>query len=220
MHQIQRARKDKKAGTIIHEIAGQSDAVFTDIRGGLAWPKETAPGYFCIVGERFQAGPMKKRPLALLQEYESNDFQDLLRVLTDTAIALACEDVYADLRPENECFLDGFYNYRREHQTAASVYVGQAPWVENFQYGAILIRDRMKANGLEIDRDSIVASQLGSITETAFLEKEKPEVEFYAVNALRFVVGAFQRSPWVQPEPDEIELYPTERSYPGYYKFD
>jgi hypothetical protein len=63
----------------------------------------TAPGYFCIVGERLLPDPMKKRPLVLLREFELNDLQELVRVLADTAIELAGGDVLADLRPENQC---------------------------------------------------------------------------------------------------------------------
>jgi hypothetical protein len=53
----------------------------------------TAPGYFCIVGERLLPDPMKKRPLVLLREFELNDLQELVRVLADTAIELAGGDV-------------------------------------------------------------------------------------------------------------------------------
>ena len=69
--------------------------------------------------------------------------------------------------------------------------------MENFQFGTILIRDHMKSQALEIGHDTIVASQLGSLTEAALLEKL--EVEFYAVNALRFVVGALKNPPGLQP---------------------
>jgi hypothetical protein len=219
MYQIKRARKDKQDGTVIHEIAGQPDKVYTDIRVGISWPKESAPGYFCMVGERFQAGPMKKRSLVLLREFQSNDLQELFRVLTDWAVELGCGDSYADLRPENECYVDAFSNFRSENMTGEPfLFIGQASWLENFQFGTILIRDRMKSRALEIDRETIVAAQLGNLTETALMEN--PEVEFYAVNALRFVVGAFQKSPWVSPEPDELEFEPLE-NYPGYYfKFD
>ena len=46
MYQIKVARRDKGTGMIHHEVDGQSDIVYRDIRAGLVWPYQTQPGYW------------------------------------------------------------------------------------------------------------------------------------------------------------------------------
>jgi hypothetical protein len=214
MYSIKNARKDKHDGKIYHEIDGQDDRVYLNIRAGLSWPNKSAPAYYCILGQLDRQNEFKRNPLVFLFEGQSKDLNLLLDKLTDHAKMLLCEEIRVDLTGDRECFRDSFINYCEETETRG-LYLGQAPWPDNFSYGLGLIRDWLKKKSLEIERGSTLAQQLGRIPDDLSAHTAEPEVDFYSANALRYAVCAFQKHPW-RPPLEEIDYGPPE-NYPGYY---
>ena len=85
-------------GIVTHTIAtenGERNIRYHDIRAGLSWPTEAAPGYYCILGEEYQEshryeGIDRRGELTLLSE---NEFQgislnELFDRLTDDTASL------------------------------------------------------------------------------------------------------------------------------------
>jgi hypothetical protein len=204
MYPIKVARRDKDTGKIHHETDGQPDKIYRDIRAGFSWPYKSAPPYYCMFGQPDRQNEFKRYPLVILSEGQSSDLHALLDKLTDDAKRLLCEGICVDLTGERECYKDIFSDYCEETNTQG-LYLIQAPWPENFSYGLGLIRDWLKKRALEIERGTILAEQLGKIHENLSAHATEPEVDFFAVNALRYVLGTFQKHPWQSPNLPPIE---------------
>ncbi len=214
MYSIKNARKDKHDGKIYHEIDGQDDKVYLNIRAGLSWPNKSAPAYYCILGQLDRKNELKKNPIIFLCEGQSKNLHLLLDKLTDHAKMALCKEIFVDLTGDRECFRDSFIDYCEETETRG-LYLRQAPWPENFSYGLGLIRDWLGKKSLEIEHGTTLAHQLGKIPEDISAHTAEPEVDYFAVNTLRYVLGAFQKYPW-RPELEEID-YGDPENYPGYY---
>jgi hypothetical protein len=212
MFQINSSKKEKKTGVISHVLSGGQSVSYRSIRAGIAWPFRTAPAYYCIVAEREILNLKKKFPLIMLAEGESKNLESLFQKLSDLCTQLRCESIYTDLSsPETKCYEDLFWKFRHENMTASGLFLLQAPWIENFEFGLHLIRGRLDTRSLEILKDSIVAKQLGGMVETSLSVTTYREEEFYAVNALRFVLGSFEAYPTTsEDDVDESELHKPE----------
>lgn len=214
MYPIKNARKDHHDGLIYHEIDGQPDKVYLNIRAGLVWPNKLAPAYYCILGQLDQENESKRNPIVFLCEGKSKELHLLFDKLTDQAKILMCDEVYVDLTDDRKCFRDSFSAYCRENHTSG-FYLRQAPWPDNFAYGLSLIRDWIAKNSLEIEKGGVLGSQLGKISEDLLEDTAKAEVDFFAVNALRYVLGAFQK---YRPSPPMEDIdYGDPEEYAGYY---
>lgn len=212
MYQIKTVRRDKDTEKIHHEIDGQPDVIYLDIRAGLAWPYQTQPGYWLILGQRDERNAFGKHPLVLIDERKAKDLSKLFNSLTDAAVRVGCEDVYVDRNEENLCYCEAFWRYLDEGNIQR-VFLNPASYIENFEFGIGLIREWLKDKALEIDRNSIIARQLGQIPESV-LEEEKKDA-YFALHALRFVLASFVKNPWRAPLED-ID-YGDPENYPGYY---
>lgn len=191
MYEIKRAWKDDERRIIFHDTGSPPHAIYRAIHAGLSWLNKDAPGYYCIVGQRDVKNERAEYPLLLLREGESDDLQELFRTLTDDAAMLLCEEVYTDLSAEWEGFADAFRRYRDENKIK-EISLQKAPYVENFQYGVSLIFKWIKHDrALEIERGTILQQQLGRIPKGDL--GEDPEVEYHAVNALRYVLAAYEK---------------------------
>ena len=213
MYQIKNARRDKNSDKVHHEVEGKPDIIYLDIRAGLAWPYQRKQGYWLIVGQRQEKNVFGKYPLVLLDEGKAKDLSKIFASITDSALRLKCEDVYVDMSEENEPYRHAFSRYRDECNIQR-VFLRSAPYVENFDYGIGLIREWVKDEALRIDRDSIIARQLGQIPESVLEENQKNE--YYALHALRYVLAAFEKNPWRAPMKD-ID-YGDWYNYPGFYR--
>jgi hypothetical protein len=214
LYPIKVAKKDRDDEKIHHEIDGQPDKVYLKIRAGLTWPNKSAPAYYCILGQRDQLNEMKRYQLIFFCEGQSNELPLLFDKLTDHARMLMCEEIYADFAEDRKCFRDLFSKYCRENQIRG-FYLRQAPWPENFSFGLGIIQDWLAKKSLEIDKGTILANQLGKVSEDLLEDTAKAEIDFYAVNALRYVLGAFEKHPYREPMKD-ID-YGRPEKYPGFY---
>jgi hypothetical protein len=215
MYPLKHARKAHDTGLIHHEIEAQGGRIYRTLRAGLVWPNKSAPAYFCILGQLDRENAAKRNPIVFLCEGQSKEVHLLFDKLTDQAKILICKKVFADFSEGRKCFRDSFASYCEE-TGVRGLYLNQAPWPENFAYGLSLIRDWIAKNSLEIERGTVLASQLGKISEDLLEDPAKAEVDFFAVNALRYVLGAFQKYPH-RPPMEDIDYGPVE-NFPGYYR--
>jgi len=187
-------------GMITHTIVTKSEdkvLYYHDVRAGLSWPTEAAPGYYCILGEKYTEtyrfeGMNRRGELRLLVEREFNgiSLNDLFAQLTDDTAMLECRSIYTDTEEPFKGHVEAFWEFVYKK----GVKVGSltpAPYVGNFLLGISWIQDWAKEGLLSVPETSIAYSQLKTISKADLAES--PEERFPAINALRFVVGAFHK---------------------------
>ena len=206
-YNVVEARKTK-TGIITHILdAGNSEnetVRYSDVRTGLSWPTAESPGYYCILGEEYHEdnkyeGMKSKGNLKLLSEHESPgiSLDELFAKLTDDTSLLRCSRIFTDMSDEYDGYVESFREFviGIKH----SGYLHPAPYADNFLLGVSWIQDWTKSGKLSIPEKTIVRSQLKHITKSDLADS--PEVDFYAINALRYVVAAFHK---MRPNPNPV----------------
>jgi hypothetical protein len=194
-------------------VDGKPDIIYLDIRAGLVWPYQTQPGYWLILGQYEKENAFCKHPLVLLDEMKSRNLDKLFDSITDSAVRLMSKDIYVSMDEENDCYRDAFNRYCNDHNIRR-VFLNRAPYVDNFEFGIGLIREWLRDEALEIDRDTLIHEELSQIPESVLEEDQKDT--YYAIHALRFVLASFVKSPWRPPLRDLD--YGDWYQYPGFYK--
>jgi hypothetical protein len=190
MYKVLRSWRDEKNNLIFHDTGLLLNNIYRDVRAGLTWPSKDAPGYFIILGQFPHKNEMEERPLILIKEMVAKGLKDLFQSLSDAAQMFLYESVYTDLSDECEGYIEMFRDFCSKNEIR-KLYLKEAPWISNFQYGLYLIQEILGNRALEIDKHSIIGQQLGKIPKGD--PGERPEETFFAVNALRHVVGAYKK---------------------------
>jgi len=179
---------------------------YVAVRGGIAWPSATSPGYFCIIGQEY----IKQDPLVdkteagrwfLLAEGEGSllSMARFYREICDRAVQMLCRRFYAELPDDRwECgYLNDLEDVADKCDSSLSVHQGETA-EDYFVQGLSRIHMAMEEDRLPIPDDSILYSQLRSITVDELANH--PENNFYAITALTHVLGDFLR---FKPKPME-----------------
>jgi hypothetical protein len=145
-------------------------------------------------GKRFEGQEKLRGKLLLLSEGRSEKPypQDLYRLLTDGCASFLGTSVYTDLGNEHEGNAALFREWMYENSSRVTLY--DAPYRGNFAFGISIIGKWFDEGLLELPEDSLVRKQLKQLTAGDF-EEGDVEVRYFAVNALRFVVAAFDKAP-------------------------
>ncbi len=185
---------------IYHDGAeNRREEKFSLIRGGLSWPVDNYPGYFCIIGERYlenidhTAEDKKRGELVFFEEYEDSciPLDEFFHRLTDAAKAWGCSTFYTvPYDTQNEYFRElGRFTSR----VGSPVRTETAPAAGAFHIGVSYIQKWAGEMGLlDLPQNSIVAGQLRGFSLESFAEK--PE-RFHAVNGLRYVLASIHQYP-------------------------
>jgi len=196
------AHKDSDERVIIHVVPepGKDNKIikYAAVIGGISWPTEYSPLYFCVMGKlwneesRRSNQEEKKGNLVFLDEHESNSLSldEGINKLTDSAKRFYCDRFYTNIGEAFAGYIESFQGYvTRNKIKDPRPSLQEAPYNDDFLFGVKLVKDWEREKRIEIPEDSIAYKQLKPITMEHL--KDKPEVNFYAVNALRFVMGAF-----------------------------
>lgn len=187
-------------GMITHNIVTKGDDKvlhYLDVRAGLSWPTEAAPGYYCVLAEKYTEtyrfdGMNRRGELRLLVEREFNgiSLNDLFAQLTDDTAMLECRSIYTDIEEPFEGHVEAFWEF--VHKKGVKVgSLTPAPYVNNFLLGISWIQDWARDGLLSVPETTVAYSQLKTISKADLAES--PEERFPAINALRFVLGAFHK---------------------------
>lgn len=204
---IESEKNEQEGGLITHTVdMGKQlpeKIIYSNIQGGLSWPNQASPGYYVILGQLHHTSPdygnrPSRSPLKFLAEGQNEFIEELFGQLTDDAKMLLCEDFFCAKAPDEahnpkdewQGYVESFDEYLDDREIGG-VYLRAAPYIKNFQFGAAKIREWIRANALEIPKSSIVYSQLKRMTTVDL--RNDPEINFHAVNALRYVVGDFDK---------------------------
>ena len=172
---------------------------YTEIRGGLSWPTTKGSAYFCVVGQVYDKAPLfaERAPAGsriFLAEYESKalSLTKFYSRIIDIAEQLMCNEFYVDMPEERfACgYQNDFDNFASERDS--EVWFQSAYDADNFFLGVTRIKESIENRTLIIPPDSIVFSQLESLTRPDL--ENFPEEIFFAINALRHVIGSYYRN--------------------------
>jgi hypothetical protein len=165
---------------------------FRGVRCGLSYPSATSQGYFVLVGQYDKRNTTGKFPLRLLKEGQGETPGKLFQKLFDETGAFHCWEIFLDLSEKNFSYIYAFEQERGANRNLQDITLELAPYFQNFPHGVSLIKEWIADEALHIPRDTIVHSQLTAITAENM--QADPERTFFAVNALRLVMGAFETS--------------------------
>jgi hypothetical protein len=151
------------------------------VRAAVTPPRSDRPGYYLILGMRFEKNESGKHPLIFLGEHEDELQSSLFKRFYNDAARLAVERVYVD--QGNPGFFSGLWlNFRDLRE----VRVSPALHPEDVDYGLSLIREWLQDDALDVPKynPTILRQQLGSLT-TETLELGT------VIDPLRYLVSGF-----------------------------
>jgi hypothetical protein len=150
-----------------------------DIRGAVSSPRVDVPGYFLIMGKKLKSDPDKRGSFLLLAEGENRSKDALIEELSDVAAKMHCRRIYVDWSKAGFCN-DFKKVIKKTHCQACS-----APFLEDLEYGAIMVREFLAANSVEANgEESILLFHLLRATTDSITND--PVFE-----ALRYIVGGY-----------------------------
>ncbi len=159
-----------------------------EVRGGFMFPTAESPAYFCIIGQLLERNSKFKHPCILLSETEAALPEQFYKKLSNEARKLLCWIFFCDYTDSNYEFRVSLMKYLRKRDLSrisiASPYIGD--WLN----GLLGIRQYSEDGVLKIPKDSIIARQLGQMTPGD--QQESQRSRFFAVDALRCVLGSFR----------------------------
>ncbi len=188
-------------GVVVVEIQGDEKKEhfsFRGVRAGLSWPGPQSPGFFVLVGQSIKKDIAGEYPLRLLKEGQEQIPIALYEKLTDDMGTLFAEEIYTDTSETFRSYVLDFTVYKRLERKRQQLILKTAPFYQDFSHGLWTIRGKINKGGLHIPKESITYDQLKAITREDL--KREPEERFFALNALRYVVGSFELSD-VVPKP-------------------
>jgi len=179
-----------------------ADRVYVQkVRGGLMLPTAQSPAYFCILGQLLDKNSKFKHPCILLSETEADLPEQFYKKLSLEARKLLCWRFFCDYTDSNSEFRVSLSKYLRKRDLSrVSI---KFPYIGDWVNGVLTIRQSSKDGALKIPKDSIMGRQLGQMEPEH--QQESQRSSFYAVDALRCVLGSFERpsrSWFPPPEPE------------------
>lgn len=156
----------------------------TRIAGGIGWPG-IRPGFLVVVAEEFQLTPFLPNMIHVLEEFESDDIDVLLRRCLELNEMFLCQYWYAN--EKDKAAVDYLNLFNRDLTTKVRV----GPALE-FGLSLNILRRRMKPGS-----ETLILGEQGQLLRSYLLEVPQDAVingkhEMYpAVSALGAVVSAF-----------------------------
>jgi hypothetical protein len=193
-----------KNGVIIHHamppfppVSEQETYFSRAVRCGISWPmpEKKVPGYFCIFGEEwdpqceYEGYRNTRGKLRFLAEYvhENLSLLEFCKKLGEDTTRLYCDSLYSTGHEDYAEELALFAKYLSDqHQRG---YLQEAPYWKKPGLAIGIMQDWQKRALLDIPHDTVLYGQLKNIQ--AIDLEDLPE-KFFAVNALCFVVAAFE----------------------------
>lgn len=167
---------------------------FRGFRTGLSWPMASNPGgFFCVVGQETRMLITGEFPLMVIKEFEAPSFTTLIEKMFDEMGIFGSTDLFADCSPRFQSFLQDLDSIRRNKRPSQRIIVKPAPYASSFIHGNELIKRWIREiKGLTFLKNGAIRSQLREIREQDL--KGEADQKFFAINALRYVLGAFETS--------------------------
>lgn len=174
------------------------------VRCGLSWPNSKNPGgYFCLVAQEAKRLITGEYPLLVIRESQAMTMTALFEKMFDDMGLFGCMEIFTDLSSRFGTYIHALDSYKRAKRDLQEARIKPAPYAEAFLHGNDMITKWIKViKGLTIPKDFIIRSQLREIRESD-LDGE-PQEKFFAMNALRYVLGAFETSAIPESTKDRV----------------
>lgn len=191
MNKIEHAEYRGGLIKIIHE-GDQDDNYNIELcRGGLLWPAEESPGYLCILGQRPKYNKARRKPLVLLAEHQVDLPKQMIEAIAEEVRRLLCRSFYVDYNERNLNYQDTLEQYlKRFNYGKVDV---SPPYLKDWITGCLSIDQWGTDGALKIPEGSILREQIENHTFED--RKESRRGPFYAMDALRCVLGSFEQEP-------------------------
>jgi hypothetical protein len=191
------ARKGKQGIThIVSKGNGEKETIkYSAIRGSLSWPTPSSPGCSFILGEEYlyRSETIQRGVIHVLSEklYEGISLDMMFSKLTDEVSRLHCETIYTDMNYAYVDFIEAYESFRNEKKIRLG-YLDQAPFADNYMVGVSKIQDWLKNKRLHNPpAESAVHKELKIFSREDL--GASPEINFPAINSLRYAVAAFDK---------------------------
>jgi hypothetical protein len=188
MKRIEKVSKVGEQVEIYYEDGSKKAISLEAIKGGIAWPP---PGYYCIIGRYSFPDKNLKKKLILLTESEATLPEDLFQELYNDAKKLRCFEFYGEVDEANYEYYNQFSRFMERAMVDRIRLI--PPPIKDWQAGILGILKYVRDNALDMPRDSILYGQLGSMTSED--QQDSRKSAFYAVNALKNLIGSFEIQP-------------------------
>jgi hypothetical protein len=164
------------------------------VRCGLSWPMALNPGgYFCLVAQGAKKNITGEYPLMVIREFKALTMTSLFEKMFDEMGVFGCFEIFVDPSPRFATYIKALDSYKSSKRELQPAEIKPAPYFESFLHGNDMIGKWIKViKGLTIPKDFIIRSQLREIRESDL--KGEPQEKFFAMNALRYVLAAFETS--------------------------
>jgi len=168
-----------------------------DIRGAVVFPG-LHPGYYCIFAQGNYPTLSGKLPLVLLAEAEDALPHKFFQKMIKAAKEFQCREFYKEYQKDERELMTLFANVCR-YQRVSNIDFKRAKISDNFGFGVALAREWAQDGALNISEGTILRTQLSGISSDDLAHN--PEEKFFAVDALRLLIGSIEKEPWQVPAP-------------------
>jgi hypothetical protein len=220
-------KQDRVVVTVVTEDGKKEQKEFSAVRAGLSLATPTAGGYWIVMGQEHRGGTRfdwqtpEPGKILFLEEHQSSSmfFPHILDSLTDAAARHLFHDVYLDYDEDEKQKTDEVSFLRDliyKKNLARPISFSTAPFYKDFFFGISIINNFLECGLLELPDNCLAKEQLKQLKK-ADLKPGEGETKFEALNALRFVIGAFRKYepssglPYSPPRRHEFRAYNVKR---------
>jgi hypothetical protein len=187
-------KAEKVRNGIVHHVLDfgeERDYRYQSIRIGLVFPTMDNPAYF-VVGGMEAEDPLEQNErgyIRIIEEMEISDlsFDTLFNSVTDSYSSMLCDEVYADLKTNDDYKLK-YWSYLDRHNLRMNL--SDVPYSDVVLRFSVL-RDFNDSGSLGIDKGSALYADLQGISKEHL--KDNPESKWYRLNALSFLISGFEK---------------------------
>jgi hypothetical protein len=161
--------------------------------GGLAWPEDGHPAFYCLVAEKVRPREASietpERYFEIIHEFKSENLPVLFE---DLRPQKKVEVLYAPNDAKYYSYIREFTKWRRS--VGGSIMM-KASNISSFEAGVIKIKELVLGKIIIFPEGSMVRRQLKVFSRLSL----KEEREFYGVSALTHCIGAFRQPSSAEP---------------------
>lgn len=158
------------------------------VYGGLAWPIDGNPAFFCLLSDKKQEKEKTlDEPLTYYEISHETESHSLVQMFEKIKEISRIHAIYVATGPKFINYAHELSKWRRENASGIQI---RATQLSSFEAGIIKIKEYVEKGSLKFPEKSKVKAQLQILSKQSL----KNENEFYAVQALCHVIGAFSRN--------------------------
>jgi len=174
-------------------ISGKKRVLFLrDVRAALNWPVDSSPLYFSIWGQMIDLNKVGKNTLYLIHEHQDDQPTRGFKALIDKCREFKCSEVYVDVQKKYGQLMGLFNNIARYHN-GGFIHLAPAAMASNFSFGLGLVMEWGKS--LIMPKTAQVRQEMAGFTRD-HLASSKPDANYPALNALRYLLSSLEQDPW------------------------